>query len=93
MNEKFKNIPVEEDTHIILSSPMKWGDLDVVYQIWSGEGIKAESIIFLNDDVKDIDDETLKADVNDSPIVKDKGKLTMSRGEEFTFVNFNFIAS
>ena len=36
---------------------MKWGDLDIVYQKWSWDGITAESIIFLNEDVKTIDDD------------------------------------
>jgi len=70
MNEKFKNIPVKEDTTILLSSPMKWGDLDIVYQKWSWDGITAESIIFLSEDVKAMDDEVLEADVRDGPIVQ-----------------------
>jgi hypothetical protein len=92
MNEKFKNIPVEEGTKILFSSPMKWGELDIVYQKWSWEGIRAESIIFLSEDVKDMDDETLDADLRSSPIVNEDSQMTIKRGDEFTFVNFNFVS-
>ena len=52
MNKKFNDIPMDKDTKILFSSPMKWGDLDIVYQKWNWEGIMAESIIFLNEDLK-----------------------------------------
>ena len=92
MNEKFENIPLDEGTKIIFSSPMKWGELDIVYQKWNWEGIKAESIIFLNEDVKAIDDVALEADVRDGPIVKEGSQIIIKRLEEYTFVNFNFVS-
>ena len=90
MNEKFENIPVEEDTRILMSSPMKWGELDIVYQKWNWEGIAAESIIFLSDDVKEMDDEALEADIRSSPLINLDSSITIKRLEKFTFVNFNF---
>ncbi len=90
MSNKFENIPVEEDTKILMSSPMRWGDLDIVYQKWNWEGITAESIIFLSDDVKDMDDEALEADVRDGPLVKNTSQVTIKRLDKYTFVNFNF---
>jgi len=92
MNEKFKNIPLDEGTKITFSSPMKWGDLDIVYQKWSWDGITAESIIFLNEEVKAMDDEALEADMRDGPIVREDSQVTIKRGDEFTFVNFNFVS-
>ena len=92
MNEKFNNIPVEEDTKILMSSPMKWGELDIVYQKWKWEGITAESIIFLTEDIKEMDDEALEDDVRDGPIVREDSQVTIKRGEKFTFVNFNFVS-
>ena len=92
MNNKFENIPVEEDTKILMSSPMRWGELDIVYQKWSWEGITAESIIFLNDDVKEMEDKALEDDMRDGSLVwKDSG-ITIARGEKFTFINFNFVS-
>ncbi len=90
MSNKFENIPVEEDTKILMSSPMRWGELDIVYQKWNWEGITAESIIFLSDDVKEMDDEALEADVRDGSLVKSSSQVTIKRLDKYTFVNFNF---
>ena len=90
MSDKFKNIPVEKDTKILFRSPMKWRELDIVYEKWYWDGITAESIIFLNEDVKEMDDEALEKDVSDGSLVQSDSKVTISRGDEYTFVNFNF---
>ena len=90
MNNKFENIPLEADTKILMNSAMKWGELDIVYQKWHWEGITAESIIFLSDDVKEMDDEALEADVRDGPLVNGDSQITIKRTDKFTFVNFNF---
>jgi len=90
MSDKFENIPVEEDTKIIMSSPMRWGELDIVYQKWNWEGITAESIIFLTEDVKEMDDDALEDDVRDGPLVKSSSQVIIKRMEKYTFVNFNF---
>ena len=92
MNEKFKNIPVEVDTKILISSPMRWGELDIVYQKWNWEGITAESIIFLSDDLKEMEDKALEDDVRVGPLVRKDSQITIKRGEKFTFVNFNFVS-
>ncbi len=92
MSDKFKNIPVEKDTKIIISSPMKLGESDIVYQKWSWEGITAESIIFISSDVENVGDAELKYDIYNSPIVHKDSEVTISRGDEYTFVNFNFKA-
>ena len=60
---------------------MKNGDWD---------GITAESIIFISEDVKILDDAALEADVREGPLVEKDSQVTIKRTEEFTFVNFNF---
>ena len=92
MNEKFNDIPMDKDTKILFSSPMKWGDLDIVYQKWNWEGILAESMIFLNEDMEEMNDEALEAYVRDGPLVRKDSRITIRRLENFTFVNFNFIS-
>ena len=92
MSNKFENIPMETDTKLEFRSAMKWGELDIIYEKWNWEGIRAESIIFLNEDVKDLNDEALEADVRDGPIVREDSLVTIKRGDEFTFVNFNFVS-
>ena len=91
MSNKFENIPVEEDTKILFSSPMKWGELDIVYEKWYWEGINAESIIFLTEDVSALDDAALEADVRNGPLIRDDSQITIKRLDKYTFVNFNFI--
>jgi len=90
MSNKFENIPLEEDTRILMSSPMRWGELDIVYQKWNWEGITAESIIFLTEDLKNMNDVALEADVRSGPLVKSSSQVTIKRLDKFTFVNFNF---
>lgn len=90
MNDKFAGIPREEDTKIFFSSPMRWGELDIVYEKWKWDGIRAESIIFLTEDVFSLNDTTLEADVRDGPLVKSDSQITIKRTEKYTFVNFSF---
>ena len=91
MSDKFDKIPVEEDTRILFSSPMRFDPYDIVYQKWNWEGITAESIIFMSEDVAGMSDEELEQKVKSSPIVTEDSVMTISRGEVYTFVNFNFV--
>jgi len=94
MTEKFKDLPVEEDTQIILSIEAKIADYDVVYQKWNWDGIFAESVIFYNDDVADLNEEQIKHEVAlCTALVKENTQMTYKKGEKYTFVNFNFITS
>jgi hypothetical protein len=89
---KFKNITVDEDTIITSSIECKYGEYDVLYQQWIWDGITAESLIFCNDDIIDTTVEDLVDDVRNSPLVKDATKeITQKVGDEFTFINFNFV--
>ncbi len=87
---KFNNIQRDNETNIFYSSVMKWDDLDITYERWGWDGIYGESIIFLNEDIKRLNDEELEADVRSSIIVEPGSEITIKRGEVFTFVNFNF---
>ncbi len=87
---KFHDIPVEEDTKMLFHSQMKFGDLDIVYEQWYWDGIYGESIIFLNEDVKNKSEEDLRVEVAKSEMVEDENNMTTSRGRKYTFINFNF---
>lgn len=92
MTEKFKNIPVESDTEILASVEAKIADYDVIYQKWYWGGIHAESVIFSNDDIADLDEDQVKSKVSKcTALVKEGSQLTYKKGEKYTFVNFNFI--
>ena len=89
--DRFKDVPVEDDTKIIFQQEAKLGDYDILYQKWFWEGIAAESIIFANEDVIDLSDEEIEMKVRTSPLLKTGSSITMKRLESgFTFVNFNF---
>ena len=92
MTDKFKDIPVEEDTQIIVSVPAKIEAYDVMYQKWHWDGIYAESVIFFNDDVAVLTEEQIKSEVAQcTALVKPDSQLTFKRLEKYTFVNFNFV--
>ena len=91
MTDKFKNVPVEEDTRILFRNEAKLGDYDVLYEMWSWEGISAESIIFASDDISALTDEELEQEVRKSTLLKKESAVTIKRLDSgFTFVNFNF---
>ena len=91
MSSKFEAVPVEKDTKIFFQQEAKLGEYDVLYQKWFWDGITAESIIFLTDDISDLADDEIESYVKSSPLVKQNSKFTLTHSETgFTFVNFNF---
>ncbi len=94
MTDKFKDLPVEEDTQIITSVEAKIENYDVVYQKWNWDGIIAESVIFLNEDVAELTEDQIKKEVAlCTAMVKENSQMTYKKGDKNTFVNFNFVYS
>ncbi len=93
VEDKFKDLTTEEDTKILFRGQMKFRDEDIIYEKWYWDGIFAESIIFLSEDVEKFDNISLEAYVRSSPIIHKGSGVTFTRGEKFTFVNFNFVIS
>jgi hypothetical protein len=92
-SEKFKNIPVEEDTEINLRIEVKLGKYDVVYEswYWKMEASGGESIIFYHEDIKELSKKEIIALVRTSEVInKDSGTTITLNSEGYTFVNFNF---
>ena len=88
---KFKNVPIEEDTRIIFQQEMKFGEYDVLYQTWTWDGISAESIIFSSEDIPELKDQEIEKQVRASPICKKGSSITIKRTDSgYTFINFNF---
>jgi hypothetical protein len=94
MSDKFKGIPVENDTKIISQQETKPGEYAVLHQVWFWDGITAESIIFANEDVIDLSYKEIEMKVKTSPLLKPDSSITMKKNRSnksgFTFVNFNF---
>ena len=91
MSDKFEGIPVEGDTAVLLNTPMQFDGLDCMFQVWLWDGIKGESLIFVNEEVAHLDDPDLKSAVRRWGLVKDEADITLRRSDSgFTFLNFNF---
>ena len=90
MQNRFKDVPQDSNTVIMFESPMKFEDNDILYQKWASDGIMAESVIFVSNDIKDMSDEELEEYVRSSDIVNFDSQITISRAKEYSFVNFNF---
>ena len=60
MKNRFNTVPVESNTTILFQQKGKLCGYDIRYEIWSWDGIEAESIIFLNDDVAGLTDQEIE---------------------------------
>lgn len=90
----FKNIPMDAETEILLSSQMKFGNIDCLFQAWTFDSIQGNSLIFFAEDLKGkSDDEIKKMVLTESEIVINKSRITLSKNEKehpYVFVNFDF---
>ena len=96
VSEKFKNIPVEEDTKILFRQQIAVGPYEAIHEEWKWdfEGVKAESLIFLHTDVAALTDTDLERAVRESGLVQYDSKVTITRDKGgYTFLNFNFVVS
>jgi hypothetical protein len=91
MNRTFDDVEVEPDTRVAFQKPTTAGDIPALYQQWTWAGFDATSLIFYSEDVSHLDDVALGALVATAAKVKSPDDMTMSRGEKYTFVNFNFV--
>ena len=91
MTKKFEKVSLEKSTQIIFQTEAELGEYEVLYQKWYWDGVTAESIIFSSEDINNLIDHEIEAEVRKSPLVKKGTSMTMKRSESgFTFVNFNF---
>lgn len=94
MSEKFEGVPVESDTTILYEQEAMLGDYEVLYQKWIWEGVEAESMIFVTEDIAEFNEREIEEIVRESPMVKQESKVTIKISESgYCFVNFNFVTS
>ena len=89
--DKFIDITVDRDTRILYRNPIKVGNYDALYEIWSWDGIHGTSVIFVSEEVEDLSEEEIFKLVC-SALNKDKlSEYTISDGKsEYRFGNFSF---
>ena len=91
MSDKFKMVPVDPDTRVLKRSLTTVGGYDALHERWSFDGVKAESLVFLSDDIAGVSDEVLERLVRETEGVDTGSQITLKRSKSgFTFVNFNF---
>jgi len=88
MNEKFKNIGIDEETAIMLRQEFKFQNYDAVFEIWMTREISACSVIFCKEDIEHLNDEEIIAMIEKNYNVND---VNISRvNENYVFANFGF---
>ena len=89
--KKWEHVPEDEDTVILDQQTTNIEGIEVLYQKWFFEGIKAESLIFHTKDVSSLDEGRLTELAMKSDFFRKGSDITISTGDHgFTFVNFNF---
>ena len=92
ISDKFQNVGIEEDTRVLSQKVVSISGISALYQKWSWEGIRAESLIFEEVDVAHLTDEELmqlaiSAEYSDAA----PDEMTVKRSSSgYAFVNFNF---
>lgn len=83
INNKFSQVPQDSDTKITYSEVIELHGFDVLHEKWIWDGIKAQSYIFYNEDIREL---------NETKLLEIVGKIdaTYSKGEIYTFINFDF---
>lgn len=90
---KFEGVPVEDGSRILAQVEAMLGEYEVLYQKWAWEGVLAESLIFVSEDLENKTDTEIQNIVRESPLVRDNSIITISKTNSgFTFANFNFIS-
>lgn len=89
IKDKFKNIPIDDDTIVLYLQEAKFGELDVLYEIWIFDRVvKAQSFIFLKDDISHLKNEGLIKMINES--TKHFDVKINEVNENYVFANFGY---
>lgn len=92
MISKFEQVPNDLDTTILLSTEVKFGEINCMFQAWVWDRIQGNSLIFLASDLGNRTDDDLKNWItSESEIVQKKSSMNISRNtKEYIVVNFDF---
>jgi hypothetical protein len=94
MTGKFDSVPDDEGVNVFLSQECKLGDLDVLYQKWSWDGLVSDSFIFADVDVEGLSDDQIEELARQSSVVKSDSKVIVKQSSSgFVFVNFNAVCA
>ena len=89
IKDKFSDIPVETETKILGREELSINNLDCIHEYWSWDGFYAECLIFLKEDVIDLNKDDL-IDISSKFWKSETSEITFSDNGTYVFVNFNF---
>lgn len=91
MDQRFANLPQDEDTKVLKQRPEKLGDYPACYQQWRWDGMRGESLIVLTEDVAHLSEPQLLELLRASPLLEPGSQITCTKSDSrFVFLNFNF---
>lgn len=88
--EKLKAVPVGPDTAILFSILHSINGIDALYQIWQQDIYRANSVIFLSEDVEGMSQEAIEEMVKKDTVFVKGSDTTFVKDSDYTFFNFNF---
>jgi len=90
MIDKFKNVPLDDETTILAEHVYEIAGYDALFQIWKWDGIVAQSIIFADADASEMSDSEIEEQIRSLNFIKKpETSLSINRSVKgFTFVNF-----
>ncbi len=89
--KKFSDIPKDSGMKLLKNAAIQIASYDAVHQRWIMDGIKGESVVFLETDVSTISDEGLTSMVMELDLANTGSQSTIVRNSSgFAFVNLNF---
>ena len=92
--EIFENRKIDSDTRILSCAYMNHNGYDLLAEFWSWDGILGKSLIFVSDQILDLNDDEVntmaKQVVSTLMDLPESNSSTLSRKEDFTFYNFGF---
>jgi hypothetical protein len=90
VRNEFSDIPIDTDTVVLSEKHIQLNGLNVLLQSWRWDGVKANSLIFQAADVTDFTYEAIKDILLSSGLEGATASSTISRKNDFVFINFNF---
>src|SRR6056297_879123 len=85
-------IPLDPDTKIRSTKPIELAGLFGAHQVWSFDGVVAESLIFHTEDLRQMTDSELKSLAIESGLCEPTSQFSLGKNASgYTFINFNFI--
>lgn len=89
--KKFSGIPKDSGMKLLKNSAIQVASFDAVHQRWLLDGMKGESVVFLETDVSAISDDALTSMVMEMDLANTGSQSTVVRNSSgFAFVNLNF---